>query len=90
MNKIIFLSILIISAIILYAFITKKGKPISSIHQFKAKTIEGADFDFASLKGKKILIVNTASKCGFTPQYKELKHFLKPIRIKFIHYRISM
>jgi glutathione peroxidase len=73
MNKIFFISILIVSVILVYAFISKKGKPTSSIHQFKSKTLEGADFDFASVKGKKLLIVNTASKCGFTPQYKELE-----------------
>jgi glutathione peroxidase len=35
--------------------------------------IEGKEFDFASLKGKKIMVVNTASKCGLTPQYKDLQ-----------------
>jgi glutathione peroxidase len=45
----------------------------TSIYDFKVKTLEGQDFDFASLKGKKIMIVNTASKCGFTPQYKDLE-----------------
>ncbi len=44
-----------------------------SIHQFKVKDIEGKEFDFASLKGKKVLIVNTASKCGLTPQYEQLQ-----------------
>jgi len=34
---------------------------------------EGKDFDFNSLKGKKVMIVNTASKCGLTPQYKKLQ-----------------
>ena len=56
-----------------YAFISKKGKPTSSLHQFKSKTLDGQLLDFATLKGKKILIVNTASKCGFTHQYKELE-----------------
>jgi glutathione peroxidase len=44
-----------------------------SIYQFKVKDIEGKEFDFASLKGKKIIVVNTASKCGLTPQYEQLQ-----------------
>jgi glutathione peroxidase len=51
------------------------GKPMEkqSIYQFKVTDLSGKEFDFASLKGKKILIVNTASKCGLTPQYKNLQ-----------------
>jgi glutathione peroxidase len=45
----------------------------SSFYDFKVKTLEGKEFDFSSLKGKKVMIVNTASKCGFTPQYKDLE-----------------
>jgi glutathione peroxidase len=45
----------------------------SGFYDFKVKTLEGKDFDFASLKGKKVMIVNTASKCGFTPQYEDLQ-----------------
>ncbi len=44
-----------------------------SIHQFKVKDIDGKEFDFASLKGKKVMVVNTASKCGLTPQYEQLQ-----------------
>ena len=44
-----------------------------SIYQFKVKDIKGNHFDFAALKGKKIIIVNTASECGLTPQYKQLQ-----------------
>ena len=45
----------------------------ASIHQFKVQDLEGKDFDFSTLKGKKIMVVNTASKCGLTPQYKDLQ-----------------
>lgn len=44
-----------------------------SFHDFKVQDINGQSFDFASLKGKRVLIVNTASKCGFTPQYEDLQ-----------------
>ena len=44
-----------------------------SIHTYKVEDINGKQFDFASLKGKKIMVVNTASKCGLTPQYKDLQ-----------------
>lgn len=48
-----------------------------NIYQFKVKDLQGNDFDFATLKGKKILVVNTASKCGLTPQYKDLEAIYK-------------
>lgn len=44
-----------------------------SFYDFKVQTIDGKEFDFAQLKGKKVLIVNTASECGYTPQYAELE-----------------
>jgi glutathione peroxidase len=45
----------------------------SGFYDFKVKTLEGENFDFSTLKGKKVMIVNVASKCGFTPQYKDLE-----------------
>lgn len=44
-----------------------------TIYQFKVQDLEGNEFDFAALKGKKILVVNTASECGLTPQYEQLQ-----------------
>nr|WP_294776679.1 glutathione peroxidase [uncultured Flavobacterium sp.] len=49
----------------------------TTIYQFKVNDLYGKEFDFASLKGKKILIVNTASECGLTPQYKDLEAIYK-------------
>src|SRR5689334_1757000 len=45
----------------------------SSIYDFKMNSIDGKLIDFSQYKGKTLLIVNTASKCGFTPQYAELE-----------------
>ncbi len=46
---------------------------LKTLHDFTVKDIDGKTFDLASLKGKKVLVVNVASKCGFTPQYEDLQ-----------------
>lgn len=59
---------------------TNKNKTVmekQNIYQFKVKDLAGNTFDFSTLKGKKILIVNTASKCGLTPQYRDLEVIYK-------------
>ncbi len=46
---------------------------MSTIHQFVVKDIAGKDINFADFKGKKILVVNVASECGYTSQYAQLQ-----------------
>ncbi|WP_321333377.1 glutathione peroxidase [uncultured Bacteroides sp.] len=54
----------------------------ATIFDFKAKNNKGEEVDFSQYKGKVLLIVNTASKCGFTPQYKGLEELYKKYKEK--------
>lgn len=49
----------------------------TSVYDFTVKSIDGKEVKLSKYKGKKLLIVNTASECGFTPQYKELEQLYK-------------
>lgn len=55
-----------------------------SIYDFKVEALEGGQIDFAKYKGKKILIVNTASECGYTPQYEGLEALYKNHKDKLV------
>jgi glutathione peroxidase len=57
---------------------------IKSIYDFKIEGLNGNTIDFAAFKGKKILIVNTASKCGFTPQYEGLEQLYEKHKDKLV------
>ena len=58
---------------VLFSVISLVSFAQNNIYSYKVKDINGEEFDFASLKGKKVMIVNTASKCGFTHQYEDLQ-----------------
>lgn len=55
-----------------------------SIHGFKVKSIDGGQIDFSKFKGKKIMVVNTASKCGYTPQYELLQKIYSQYKDKLV------
>jgi glutathione peroxidase len=81
MKKIFFklsgIGFIILTLVISFAATNKKieknlpGKV--SIYDFKLKTLDGQDITLAKFKGKKMLLVNVASECGYTPQYKNLQ-----------------
>ncbi len=52
-------------------FMNQPGQ--KTLYDFKATTLDGVEIDFSSYKGKKVLIVNVASECGYTPQYTDLQ-----------------
>ena len=66
MKRLLLICLAVISAVVLNA-------QSKSIYDFTVKTIDGDEFPLSQLKGKKVMIVNTASKCGLTPQYESLQ-----------------
>jgi glutathione peroxidase len=56
----------------------------SSIYDFKVPGLDGKEIDFSAYKGKKIMIVNTASKCGNTPQYEGLEKLYEKYKDKLV------
>ena len=57
---------------------------VGSIHDFKVEALDGSTIDFSKYKGKKILVVNTASKCGYTPQYEGLEKLYEQYKDKLV------
>ena len=70
-------------AIIALSSFTLKSDTVS-IHKFSVTSIDGGTINFADFKGKKILIVNTASKCGFTPQFDGLEKLYETYKSKLV------
>jgi glutathione peroxidase len=52
---------------------TAQAAQTTDFHAFKLSSLEGKEIDFSEYKGKKVLLVNTASECGYTPQYADLQ-----------------
>src|ERR1043166_8461918 len=59
---------------------SQKRNVSNSIYDFKVNSLAGKEIDFAQFRGKKLLLVNTASKCGFTPQYEGLEALWRKYR----------
>ena len=78
MKKIMY-SILFIAMVLSYPLAAQQGK---TFYDYKVTDIDGKPFDLSSLKGKKVLVVNTASKCGNTPQYSELEKLYEEYKSK--------
>jgi glutathione peroxidase len=57
---------------------------ITTIYDFKVPSLEGSTIDFSKFKGKKVLIVNTASECGYTPQYADLQKLYEAYKSKLV------
>jgi glutathione peroxidase len=63
---------------------TNSNISAKSIYDFKVEALEGGTIDFSTFKGKKILIVNTASACGYTPQYEGLQKLYDTYKDKLV------
>jgi len=74
MTRLLFISLILLS----FMPATK------TIYDFKVPSIDGKTIDFAQFKGKKILIVNTASQCGYTPQYEDLQKLYDTYKDKLV------
>jgi len=64
--------------------ISNETTPAKTIYDFKIESLDGGTIDFSQYKGKKILVVNTASKCGFTPQYAGLEKLYEQYKDKLV------
>ncbi len=74
---------IIISVLAVLMFSSFNPAPMS-IYDFKIASLDGGTIDFSNFKGKKILIVNTASMCGFTPQYEGLEKLYESHKDKLV------
>src|ERR1051325_10213348 len=62
-------------SLLLFLFFASASTTVTekTFYDFRLKTLNGGEFDFSLLKGKKVLLVNVVSHCGYTPQYADLQ-----------------
>ncbi len=85
MRQTFFLSVLVLASFGVFA--KKAPHPTNAtknIYDFSIQSINGGKIDFSQYKGKVIMIVNTASKCGFTPQYEGLEKLYQQYKDKLV------
>ncbi|HYF32132.1 MAG TPA: glutathione peroxidase [Chitinophagaceae bacterium] len=70
--------------VLLVSILVMMAPPAKNIYDFKVKALDGSEIKFSKYKGKKLLIVNTASKCGYTPQYAELQQLYDTYKDKLV------
>ena len=84
MKKILFAAVPLLLLSFIIPTSTSKTMKAENIYQFKVPGLLGGTIDFSQFKGKKILVVNTASKCGNTPQYDDLEKLYKEYKGKLV------
>jgi glutathione peroxidase len=84
MKKILFAGVSLILLSFMVRTSTSNTMETKNIYQFKVPALDGGTIDFSQFKGKKILVVNTASKCGFTPQYAQLEDLYKKYKDQLV------
>lgn len=57
---------------------------VNTIHQFKVEGIAGLEINFEDFRGKKVMVVNVASECGYTPQYQQLQELYESFHDKLV------
>src|SRR5688572_28158672 len=80
MSKLILIASILITINFVFATTKDDDKQVPPVLNFKMKSLTGQDVDLSQYQGKVLLIVNTASKCGYTPQYKDLEAVYKQYR----------
>ena len=76
--------LVLISTLFIFSSFYSSTKKAINIYKFKVEALDGSKIDFKKFKGKKILIVNTASRCGNTPQYAQLEELYKKYKDRLV------